>query len=335
MTSVLIRHSPPDKLGRNMSIGLGAGVLGVIIGPVIAGPLVKMHWWVFDLPFWIDRPLWLAFAFSTFVFVLATAWFWTSAGKDKVAGAHDPNVSTVQKVLAADGLVASGPGPTTGVYKKPVSFLDGVLGEFKVILRFAKNPLFLGLIAPLFFCKLIMCAWQVLLFPHVKELGIVSPDSPASAVEDAVGRFMVILAGAFIVMTLPSGYLSDRMSARRLSFVALLGVVATLVVMGFVKTGVSFGFIFAGYACASAVLIPVHLKMVGEVYQTEESHGRIFGIVHALSDLGMILGPAFIWLYVSSGFGRILTFVIMAGLGFLTIPAFMYSKGREKDLPRP
>jgi hypothetical protein len=76
--------------------------------------------------------------------------------------------------------------------------------------------------------------------------------------------------------------------------------------------------------------------MVGDVYHEETQHGRIFGIVHSLSDMGMILGPPFIWLYTSGGkVGIMLTFIIMSGLGFLTIPAFAISQGREKSLPRP
>lgn len=325
MTSVLLRHSPTQKLGRNMSIGLGAGVAGIILGPVIAGPLVEFNRWGLRLPNDIDRPLWVAFFLSVFVFVLAVAWFATAGARSKKG---DLSATSEQKAVAAESLIVAGPGPTVS---RPASeketFAHGVIREFRVIMRFAKSPLFLGLLSPLFFDKMVMCAWQVLLFAHVKHLGLTGVDP--------VGRLMALLAFSFAVVTPISGLLADRFPARLLAHGSLVGIVASLALMCLAPNGLTFTPLFFVYSCFSAMLLTVHLKMVGDMYHEEQQHGRIFGIVHALSDFGMILGPPFIWLYTAGSLGRILTFVIMAGLGFLSIPAFAWSQGKEKQLPRP
>ncbi len=325
MTSILLRHSPPEKLGRNMSIGLGSGVLGIILGPVIAGPLVELHRGGINLEKWIDRPLWLMFAFSVFVFMFDVGWSWTAAQRSKKGDLAD--LAAQKKAVAADSLIVAGPGPTAAPPRAEEGFAEGVIREFAVIARFAKSPLFLGLLSPLFFDKMVMCAWQILLFAHVKTIGLTGVDP--------VGRLMALLAFSFAVMTPISGFLADRISARFLTHGSLVGIVATLSLMCLAPNGYTFTPLFFLYACFSATLLTTHLKMVGDMYHEETQHGRIFGIVHALSDLGMILGPPFIWLYTSSSLGRILTFVILAGLGFLTIPAFSFSQGREKQLPRP
>ncbi len=326
MTSVLIRHSPPAKLGRNMSIGMGSGVAGFILGPVIAGPLTSesLHSWIGVVKEAIDIPLWLCFFLSLAVFALVTAWFWTAATRSQKGDLTD--IAAERKAVVTDSLVVTGPGPTIAAPAPGETFLEACTREFRVILRFARSPLFLGLVSPLFFVKLIMCSWQVLLFPHVKYLGM-------GGVE-AVGRLMAILAACLAVLTPISGYLADRFSSRWLTHGALVGTVASLALM-LIAPGWTFTALWIAYSCFSAILINVHLKFVGDTYHEEQQHGRIFGIVHALSDLGMILGPPLIWLYTAGNFGRIATFLLMAGVGGLSVPAFMLSQGREKQLPRP
>jgi MFS family permease len=325
MTSVLIRHSPREKLGRNMSIGLGAGVLGIIVGPVIAGPLIKLNQSWHLVANDIDFPLWIAFVLTVVVFALAVGWFWTAATRSKKGDLSDIHVA--RRATAADSYIVAGPGPTLSQPAPVETFMEGVIREFRVIGRFARSPAFLGLLSPLFFDKMVMCAWQVLLFAHVKTIGIPGVDP--------VGYLMSLLALSFAVVTPVSGFLSDRFPARLLALGSLIGIVATLALMVLAPSGATFTPLWVLYSIFSAMLLTVHLKMVGDIYHEEQQHGRIFGIVHALSDLGMIFGPPFIWLYTVGKVGRILTFAILAGLGFLTIPAFAISQGREKQLPRP
>jgi len=256
-------------------------------------------------------------------------WSWTAAVRSKKAE-DVGDVTAQKKAVAADSLIVAGPGPTIAAPPPKETFVQGVIREFAVIARFARSPLFLGLLSPLFFDKLIMCAWQILLFAHVKQLGFVGKQGV-----DAVGRFMALLAAAFAVMTPISGFLADRFAPRWLAHGSLIGIVASLALMCIAPNALLFGGLFVVYSAFSAMLLTVHLKMVGDMYHEEQQHGRIFGIVHALSDLGMILGPPFIWLYTASDLGRVLTFIIMAGLGFLSIPMFAWSQGREKQLPRP
>jgi len=328
MTSLLLRHSPPAKLGRNMSIGLGAGVMGIICGPLVAGPLANLNHAFRFVKEDIDFPLWCAFGLTVVVFTLAVAWFWTAAVRSKKEDVADPRVQ--RRAVAAESLIVGGPGPTQAGSPSKEPFVEGVVREFKVILRFARSPVFLGLLSPLFFAKLVMCAWQVLLFAHVKQIGL-------KGVND-VGILMALLAGSFAIVTPISGILADRFPARLLTHGSLVGIVATLALMNpyIARSGWTFIPLWIAYSMFSAMLVTAHLKMVGDVYHEEEKHGRIFGIVHALSDLGMILGPPLIWLYTSNGnLGVMLTFFIMSGLGFLTIPAFAISRGRERSLPRP
>ena len=329
MTSVLLRHSPADKLGRNMSISLGAGVAGIIVGPLIAGPIVEFNRWGIKLDHDIDRPLWGAFVLTVFVFMLTVGWFWTAAARSR-KGDELGNTKAEQRAVAAESILVAGPGPKTAVLRPRETFMQGIIREFQVILRFAKSPAFLGLISPLFFGKMIMCTWQVLLFAHVKQIGLTGVDP--------VGFLMAILAGCFAIVTPISGILADRFPARVLAHGSLVGIVATLALMNPITAPNGYVFVplWVAYSVFSAMLVTVHLKMVGDVYHEEAQHGRVFGIVHALSDIGMIVGPPFIWLYTGGGrVGIMLTFIIMSGLGFLTIPAFAISRGREKTLPRP
>jgi MFS family permease len=329
MTSVLLRHSPPEKLGRNMSISLGAGVAGIIVGPLIAGPIVELDRWGIVLKHDVDRPLWLAFALTVVVFMLTVGWFWSAAARSKKSE-EIGDASAERRAVVAESLIVAGPGPKTAVLRPKETFMQGIVREFQVFLRFAKSPAFLGLLSPLFFGKMIMCAWQVLLFAHVKQIGMTGVDP--------VGVLMAILAVCFAVVTPISGILADRFPARVLAHGSLVGIVATLALMNPITAPNKYVFIplWVAYSVFSAMLVTVHLKMVGDVYHEEAQHGRVFGIVHSLSDLGMIVGPPFIWLYMAGGkFGILLTFFIMAGLGFLTIPFFAISRGREKSLPRP
>jgi MFS family permease len=338
LTSVLLKHTPQAKLGRNFSIALGSGVAGIVLGPVIAGPLVELHIGSFELAHSIDRPLWLAFFFTVGVFALSVGWFWTAAVRGKRPEIVD--LATERRAAAAETFLAAGPAASISHAIERETFVDGVLREWQVILRFAKNPTFLGLMAPLFFDKLIMCAWQVLILAHAPAIGLHGVDG--------AGKLLALLAGSFAVVTPVSGLLADRYSPRLLTHGSLIGIVATLCAMIFTWTTWTFIPLFALYCVFSATLLTVHLKMVGDIYHEEQQHGRIFGIVHALSDIGMIVGPTLIWVYTALGntpagfeptgkttWGQIATFLAMAGLGLVTIPAFAFSKGREANLPRP
>jgi MFS family permease len=166
MTSVLLKHSPQERLGRNMSIAMGIGVAGIVLGPVVAGPLTKLpplgppdHPWISG----IDWPLYAALFFTIIVFAFSVAWFAVAAEKQKRA---EMNREAERKAVVADAVLAAAPGPTSSSDEK--DFLAGIYHEFGVIGRFARSGVFLAMLSPLVFAKMVLTAWMVVLFAHVK-----------------------------------------------------------------------------------------------------------------------------------------------------------------------
>jgi MFS family permease len=330
MTSVLIKHSPQNRLGRNMSIAMGAGVAGIVLGPVVAGPLVG--WDAIPCEDPTDRPLYFALVFTVAVFAFSVAWFAVAQEKQRRSGL---DLKEEERAVVADSVLASAPGPTSSAGQAGEGFAAGIYHEFRVIARFARSPVFTSLLAPLLFAKMILTGWMVLLFAHVPVVFGTAPGSEDSIYW--VGRCTGALALSVAIGTVISGVVGDKISAKLLVHGSLVGVVATLALFVIARAPLLFWPIFVAHCVFAAVLITIHLKTVGELYHEDQQHGRIFGIVHALSDLGTIFGPAFIWLYTlpPAHLGGLLTFLVLGGIGAFTIPLFLFAMSRPGELPRP
>lgn len=324
MTSVLLKHSPQAKLGRNMSIAMGSGVAGIVLGPVVAGPLTKLSALGWEKN--IDRPLYFALFLTIVVFTFSVGWFVKAIERQRESDLND--LAQERRAVAADAVLAAAPGPHSSG-DAGSGFVAGIFHEFQVVARFARSPVFTSLLAPLVFVKMTLTAWMVLLLAHAPAIGF-------ERVED-VGYLTGLLAGSIAITTPIAGVLADRYSAKVLAHGSLVGIVGTLALFVFARTPWTFVPVFAAHCVFAAALITIHLKMVGDVYHEDQQHGRIFGIVHALSDLGTIFGPATIWLYtlLPHGSGAPVTFLVLAGLGALAIPAFLWSMSRAAQLPRP
>jgi MFS family permease len=334
MTSVLLKHSPQNKLGRNMSIAMGAGVAGIVLGPVIASPLASFEaiGWKHD----IDRPLYLALFFTLGVFSFSVAWFVKATERPKEHELDD--LAQERQAVIADSVLAAAPGPRSGGGAE-TGFVSGIYHEFRVIARFARSPVFISLLSPLLFVKMVITAWMVLLFAHTPA--VFHTARPEDTVH-VVGILTGALALSIAIGTVIAGYVADRYSAKVIAHMMLVGVVATMGAFVITRSPWIFVPLFVVHCVFSAVLITIHLKMVGDLYHEDQQHGRIFGIVHALSDVGTIFGPAFVWLYLLipgnvsyMTVGSVVTFAVMGGLGALAIPAFQFSVRRAPELPRP
>lgn len=310
-----------------MSIAMGAGVAGIVLGPVIAAPLVAVPWPNVSDP--VDRPLYFALVFTVVIFAFTVAWFTVADDKQEKS---ELSPATEQRTIVADLVLAGGPGPSRqGLEGR--GFLWGIYLEFRVIARFARSPVFTSLLSPLLFAKMVLTGWMVLLYVHVKT--VFHTTTPDEGVH-YVGLLTAALATSIAVGTVISGYLGDRMSAKLLVHGSLVGLVATLAVFIVAVNPWIFVPLFIAHCIFAATLITIHLKTVGDLYHEDQQHGRIFGIVHALSDLGTIFGPACVWLYtlLPGRTGAVVTFSVLAGLGALTIPAFLWSMTKAGELPR-
>jgi MFS family permease len=175
---------------------------------------------------------------------------------------------------------------------------------------------------------------MVVLFAHVK---VVFHTVDTETTVHYVGFLTGALAFSVAVGTGIVGAIGDRVSGKVLVHGSLVGLVGTIVVMVLTRNPYIFVPVYVAHCILAAILITIHLKTVGDLYHTDQQHGRIFGIVHALSDVGTVFGPAFIWLYTLTPvtIGPILTFLVLAGVGALSIPAFLYSITKSGQLPRP
>ena len=191
--------------------------------------------------------------------------------------------------------------------------------DVRVVGRFLLSASFLVLVLPVAFNKVVFSVFQPLLPLHAVTLAL--PDWAVAGLFAATG---ILFALAQPV----AGALTDRVSARAVTASAFAVVCVLLGAMAVFTSAPAFSLLYGAYVFAGSMLFTADMKLVGDSFGERDAHGKIFGVAHAVTDLGMTIAPIVLLPLHERSPG--LLFATLAGLGLLTLGAFSL---RPRALP--
>lgn len=322
-TSIVMKHSAAERLGRNLGWQVFAGGIGFVLGPLLSDWILENR--IFGLARDVYRPLRAMLWFTILGGGLAVFAFWRVGERERAAGVVEPPPEMEATITASEGLYAAQPGPALG--KPSNGFLSGIVGEFKLLGKFAANVPLLFIVAPILVDKMMLNAFLPLIPLHGATLKL----PPTSSVPSYL---LGLLAATFAICQPIAGWLADRVQARRLVFANLLGLTGSLAALTVAWSLVSFVPFFFAYCVFASILMTVNLKLVGELYHNKGGQGRLFAVVGSVTDLGTVIGPMlYPWIHGFPNGGPSFSFLAMGATSAVAAVGFSLSAGREKDLP--
>lgn len=318
VTSIVMSHSPPEKLGWNMSLQVFAGGFGFVMGPLFCNWIAENKW--FGLEHDPYRPLHFMLWFTVIGGGLALVAFLLAPKKPRRELAESPPIE-VAAVAASEPLLAAQPLPVETEHKK--GCFGGMWTEVRLLLRFSTSVPLLFFIAPMLIDKGIITTMLAAVPEHGKTLHL----------NERVPPYLLAGLGGIFALCQPiAGWIADRTSPRRLVFAMLLGMTGALVGLAIAWNEASFIPFFGIYAIFASILMTVSMKQVTSMYLEKEGKGRVAGVVLSVTDIGTVLGPAcYMWVY--GHLSPALGFITMAITAAAATVAFWFSEGREKDMP--
>lgn len=228
-----------------------------------------------------------------------------------------PSIRPAMFVVAAVTVLASWLVPRfAATESRPNSTALGVSAMARELLGYARSPVFFALVLPLAFGKLAFGLLQPLLPLHAVRIGL--SDFDVAALFGATGVL-------FALMQPVAGALRAHVSARTMT--TAFASLAALAFMGMALYPSRLGFIvtYLLYVAFGSLLFAANSGLVGETYHdARDDHGKVFGGMHSVTDLGMLVGPpVLLAIYerdVTTGFVVLVVLGALAVLGFTRGP---------------
>ncbi|MBK6811241.1 MAG: MFS transporter [Sandaracinaceae bacterium] len=198
----------------------------------------------------------------------------------------------------------------------------GPVSLARELLGYARSGVFVILVLPLAFGKLAFGLLQPLLPLHAERIALT--DLEVAALFGATGVL-------FALMQPVAGVVRRRFSARGMTaaFAALAAL--AFVAMAFWLGKLGFVGSYLAYVVFGSLLFAANSGLMGETYhEAQDDHGKVFGAMHAVTDLGMLVGPPLLLaLYERDA---ALTFLALTSLG--VVATGIFALGTRSRAPR-